>query len=173
MTQLCPVCREPLRGARHGKLRCPKCRTVYPRVPDDPDFLSMGPFKWLRVVRWGVIAVCSLLIILGGPLLPEEQDHKAAWFWANVSGTIAYATMAFTFVYWILYLRHMQKTLWRGTVYVDVARHVIRDFLKWGAFGALVATVLFLAVLRDSPGQVAALNLGIIVAAFVAHCRDA
>lgn len=165
----CPKCFEPLQSTRHRKLRCPKCKTLYPLTPETPDFLHMPLVKWLRLIRWASLGIAALIVLLSTNFFTRSGSAAADSFWLNTALVIVYATGAYSFLHLYMYVRNMERTLWVGTGLDEFSHRERRTYLFWVVFYMLAASATMLGLLRDSVGQVAALNALALAAAFVAH----
>lgn len=165
----CPKCNEPLRSTRHRKLRCPKCKTVYPLTPDPPDLLTLPAFKWARRIRWASLGIATLIVVLSSNFFTNGVGVAATNFWMNIALVITYATVAYGFLHWFMYTRAMERTLWAGTHLGDFSRRERRKFVAWIVACSALATGTMIALLHDSIGQAAALNVIVLVAACFLH----
>jgi len=169
MKRLCPRSRQPLRVVRHSKLRCPTCKTMYPRVPEPPDLLADRLYRRLRLIRWSAVFLCTVLAISSLSVLNRHQTDAGSYFWSNVEITIAYATALFTYIHWAMYLRMMQNTLWAGTWFAPVARRFSHRFIVAAALLGIGFSASLVIVVRDNLGQIAAVNLIAVTSALLIH----
>ncbi len=152
MERLCPRCCLPLRTSGRGKLRCPKCNTLYPREPEWVDLLQGKLYLRLRKIRWAVFAVCALLALLSLPLQTGNQAEASSNFWINVALTVCYATCLFTILHWAMYLRMMGTTLWVGTPLASAAKEHAQSLIKFALAYIMGFSVTFVAVIHDNAG---------------------
>src|SRR5690242_4992811 len=106
MERRCPTCDVPLqiiRQHKHRKLRCPKCRTFYPIIPEAPDLLRLPLFLWLCRIRWAVLLGGTVAVLVSTRFFTNSVSHPVTHFWTNTILVVAYATGTFTYLHWYLY----------------------------------------------------------------------